>query len=103
MKEADLRLHRLLQAAASAQTNEAPAEMPFAFDTRVVALWKNNRFNGGNGILRLVRRVVLVASIVLVVAGAASVREFKAAEDIAEPTSNEYAIADTVIEDEFLQ
>jgi hypothetical protein len=38
-----------------------------------------------------------------VVSGAASVREFQTAEDIAEPTSNEYAIADTAIEDELLQ
>lgn len=103
MKPVDSRLQRLLRAAASAGTNESPATMPFGFDTRVVALSRDNRANGGNGTLRLLRRVAVAASIILVVSGAASVREFQTAEDIAEPTSNEYAIADTAIEDEFLQ
>jgi hypothetical protein len=103
MKPADSRLQRLLRAAASAPTNESPAAMPFGFDTRVVALSRGNRANGGNGILRLVRRVAVAASIILVISGAASVREFQVAEDIVEPTSNEYAIADTAIEDELLQ
>ena len=44
-----------------------------------------------------------LAGVILVVAGAGSFQEFRAAEDIAEPTSNEYAIADTAIEDEFYQ
>lgn len=104
MKSDDKRLHRLLRAAATAEDGDGvAASMPFGFDTRVVALSKTNHPNAGNGIARLVRRVAVIAGIIFVVGGTASVREFLAAEDIAEPTSNEYAIADTAIEDELYQ
>ena len=103
MKPTDSRLQRLLQAAARSERNEAEISVPFGFDTRVVALWRAGHQNGGNGILQLVRRVAVLAAVILVVAGAGSFQEFRAAEDIAEPTSNDYAIADTAIEDEFYQ
>jgi len=103
MNPADSRLQRLLQAAARNDNNETEIPAPFGFDTRVVALWRAGHSNGGNGIVSLVRRVAILAGVILVVAGAGSFQEFRAAEDIAEPTSNEYAIADTAIEDEFYQ
>lgn len=104
MKPEDLSLQRLLRAAAKAKgISDSPASMPLGFDTRVVALSRSNHANGGNGILRLVRRVAVIAGIILVVGGTASFREIRAVEDIAEPTSNDYAIADTAIEDELDQ
>jgi hypothetical protein len=103
MNPANFRLQRLLQAAAKAE-ERTDAPVPFGFDTRVVALWRAaGHKNGGNGVVQLVRRVALLASIILVAAGAASFREMRVAEDIAEPTSNEYAIADIAIEDELYQ
>lgn len=104
MKPVDSTLQRLLRAAANAEkSSESPVTMPFGFDTRVVALARTNHVNGGNGVVRLVRRVAVLAGIILVIGGAASFREFRAAEDIAEPTSNDYAIADNAIEDELYQ
>lgn len=104
MKPEASRLHRLLTAAAKTESSsDSPAPMPFGFDTRVVALSRTSPVNGTNGIVRLVRRVALLAGIILVVGGTASFREIRAVEDIAEPTSNDYAIADTAIEDELYQ
>ncbi|HJT80934.1 MAG TPA: hypothetical protein VJ719_07045 [Chthoniobacterales bacterium] len=103
MKPVDSRLRRLLGTAANAEKENASPTMPFGFDTRVVALARTGHPNGGNGIIALVRRVAVLAAIILVVGGAASFREFRAAEDMAEPTSNDYAIADTAIEDELYQ
>ena len=104
MKPEDSRLQRLLRAAAKTEnSSDTPASMPFGFDTRVVALSRTNHFNEGNGVARLVRRVAVIAGIIFVVGGTAAVREFRAAEDIAEPTSNDFAIADTAIEDELYQ
>lgn len=103
MKPSDSKLQRLLKAAATSENNDTDISVPFGFDTRVVALWRNGQQNGGNGIARLVRRVAVLAGVILVVGGAASFQELRVAEDIAEPTSNEYAIADTAIEDEFYQ
>lgn len=104
MRFDDSTLQRLLRAAAKTESNsESPASMPFGFDTRVVALSRTNHVNGPNGIVRLVGRVAVLAGIILVVGGTASFREIRAVEDIAEATSNDYAIADTAIEDELYQ
>jgi hypothetical protein len=103
MKRSDSKLARLLRSAALT-TDQAPAATPFGFETRVVALWRAGTVNGGsNGILRLVRRVALVAGCVIVVSGAASFRELRATQDIVEPGANEYVIADSAIQNEFDQ
>ncbi len=95
MKDVDL--DRLLRAAA--QTKEdAPVEMPFGFDTRVVALSRKN----GNGALfgALLRRVAFVATAVIVFATAGAYFEFNRNGDAIAVSGNEFAIADSVIQDE---
>src|SRR3954469_4515960 len=101
MRWADAPLQRLFRSAA--QVEDEPGELPFGFDTRVVALWRAGAENGGNGISRLVRQVAMLAAVVLLVSGTASFREYRQTEQAVEPTSNEFAIADSAIENEFYQ
>jgi hypothetical protein len=99
MKNEDI--DRLLRSAAQAG-EEAPAEMPFGFDTRVVALWRAATPNG-NGVLLLLRRVAVLAAAVIVVSTIAAVREANQSREIRESLTNEFAIADSAIQDEFLK
>jgi hypothetical protein len=97
----DKKLDRLLQAAARVG-EETPAMMPFGFDTRVVALWSRNRGNSRpNGITSLVRRVALLSAAVIVVSTVAVVLEANQSREINESFTNEFAIADSAIQDEF--
>ena len=103
MKKSDSALERLLRSAARVADEHAGSGAPFGFDTRVVALWRSGNGQSANGILRLVRRVALIAAIVIVVSSAASYHELRETEDTIDSGSNEYAIADTAIENEFYQ
>jgi hypothetical protein len=95
------KIDRLLRSAA--QTGEeAPAEMPFGFDTRVVALWRAGLPNG-NGMLRLLRRVAVLSAAVIVLSTIAAVREANQSREIRESLANEFAITDSAIQDEFLK
>jgi len=96
MKDVDL--DRLLRSAARAK-EETPVEMPFGFDTRVVALSRRN----GNGALfgTLLRRVAFVATAVIVLASAGAYFEFNKNGDVI-TAGNEFAIADSAIQDEVL-
>ena len=98
MKDVDL--DRLLRSAAQAK-DEAPAEMPFGFDTRVIALSRKN----GNGALfgALLRRVAFVATAVIVFASAGAYFEFNRNGDAITASGNEFAIADSAIQDEVAQ
>jgi hypothetical protein len=103
MKDSNSKIQRLLRAAAQVPDLESP-ELPLGFETRVVALWRSgNGSLGANGIMRLVRRVAIVAGCVIVISGAASLRELYQTRDIFEPGSNEFAIADSAIQNEFDQ
>jgi len=102
VKMDDSALNRLLRSAAQANDQE-PISVPFGFDTRVVALARTVSGNGGNGIARLIRRVAMIATAVIVISSAASFRELLATQDIAEPGANDYAIADSEIQQEFYQ
>ena len=90
-------LDRLMRSAAQIK-DDAPAEMPFGFDTRVIALSRKN----GNGVAfgALLRRVALVAAAVIVFASAGAYLEFDRNADQIAGAGNEYAIADSVIQDE---
>ncbi|MEP6603900.1 MAG: hypothetical protein ABJB69_08135 [Spartobacteria bacterium] len=101
MDDVDLTLKRLLQSAAEVP-NDAVASAPFGFDTRVVALWRANAPDG-NGLARLLRRVSVVATAIIVVSSAAAVWEVSRAREIDEPMTNEFAIADSAIQDEISQ
>jgi len=97
----DYEIDRLLRASAKT-SDEAPAEMPFGFDTRVVALWRGLAAKP-NGISSLLRRVALLSSAVIVISTLAAVRELKQSQEQSNDFTNEFAIADTAIQDEFSQ
>ena len=93
-------LQRLLRAAAQVK-DDAPAEMPFGFDTRVIAVSRRN----GNGAIfgALLRRVALIAAAVIVLATGGAYLEFNSNGDTIDASGNEYAIADSAIQDEIGQ
>jgi hypothetical protein len=90
---------RLLQSAAQAD-EEVPAEMPFGFDTRVVALWRAGTPKA-NGVMQLLRRVAVLSIAVIVISTIAAIREANQSREIRESFANEFAIADSAIQDEF--
>jgi hypothetical protein len=98
MKNVDL--DRLLSSAARVK-DETPAEMPLGFDTRVIALSRKN----GNGAAfgAFLRGVALVAAAVIVFASAGAYFEFNRNADSIIGSGSEYAIADSVIQDEVAQ
>jgi hypothetical protein len=93
-------LDRLLKSAAAA-TDETPIEMPFGFDTRVVARWRATGNGGVAGLVRLVRYVGLAAAMIVVLASAGVYFESNRSIDVS--ASDEFAIADSAIQDEFAQ
>ena len=93
------KIDRLLRSAAQAD-EEVPAEMPFGFDTRVVALWRAGKPKT-NGVMQLLRRVALLSVAVIVISTIAAVRELNQSREIRESFANEFAIADSAIQDEF--
>ena len=97
---AETSLERLLRAAARMQDEPAP-EMPLGFDTRVVALSRRN----GNGAIfgALLCRATLVAAAVIVLASAGAYFEFNRNNDALIGSGNEFAIADSAIQDEVAQ
>ena len=92
---------RLLRSAAKTG-DEDPTEMPFGFDTRVVALWRAT-LPTGNGVMQLLRRVAVLSAAVIVVSTIAAVREVSQSRDIRGSITNEFAIADSAIQDEFFK
>jgi hypothetical protein len=96
----DPALNRLLRSAAQAH-DDAPAEMPFGFDTRVIALSRRN----GNGAAfgALLRRVAMAAAAVIILASAGAYLEFDRNTDAMVASGNEFAIADSAIQDEVAQ
>ena len=105
MSKRDPDLDRLLSAAA--QHVPAPSEMPFGFDTRVVAIAREQRrggeTNGGRELARFLRRVALAAVFVTALASSAAYWQLSENEAASEPMSNAYAIADNAIESEFFE
>ena len=92
-------IDRLLRSAA--QVNEdVPAEMPFGFDTRVIALWRAGTPKA-NGVGQLLRRVAVLSIAVIVISTIAAVREINQNREINESFANEFAIVDSAIQDEF--
>jgi hypothetical protein len=97
----DHKIDRLLRSAAQVREEE-PSSMPFGFDTRVIALCRA-ALPTANGVMSLVRRVALLSAAVIVISTIAAVREANQSRDIGESFTNEFAIADTAIQDEFSQ
>ena len=92
-------IDRLLRSAAQAD-KEVPAAMPFGFDTRVVALWRAG-VPKANGVMQLLRHVAMVSIAIIVISTSAAIREANQSREIRESFANEFAIADSAIEDEF--
>jgi hypothetical protein len=92
-------INRLLQSAAQAE-EEVPAPMPFGFDTRVVALWRAGAPKA-NGVMQLLRPVAVLSIAVIVISTIAAIREANQSREIRESFANEFAIADSAIQDEF--
>ena len=99
MKDVDLKLARLLHSAAEVR-EDAPAEAPFGFDTRVVALWRAGLPNENNGLARLLRRVAVLAVAVIGISSAAVFHELNQESAADELFTNAYASADSAIETE---
>jgi hypothetical protein len=92
-------IDRLLQSAAQGN-EEISASIPFGFDTRVVALWRAG-MPKANGVMRLLRRVAVLSMAVIVISTVAAIREANQSREIRESFANEFAIADSAIQDEF--
>jgi hypothetical protein len=98
----DHEVDRLLRSAAQATPDKVPAEMPFGFDTRVVAVWR--AATKPNGVTSLLRRVALVSAGVIVISTLAALREARQSrQQFTDLTTNGFAIADTAIHDQFSQ
>ena len=93
------KIDRLLRSATQAG-EERPAAMPFGFDTRVVALWRAG-MPKANGVMQLLRRVAVLSLAVIVISTIAAIREANQSREIRESFTNEFAIADSAIQDEF--
>ena len=96
MRDADL--DKLLRAAAAAPA-EPVDEMPFGFDTRVVAQWRANRGGGADwrSFAPMLRWIALGATAIVLSAGSAW-WQVEREDEFEYPAANTYAIADTVIE-----
>jgi hypothetical protein len=92
-------IDRLLRSAAQTE-EEIPAVVPFGFDTRVVALWRAGAPKA-NGVMQLLRRVAVLSIAVIVISTIAAIREANQSREIRESFANEFAIADSAIQDEF--
>ena len=102
MKSRDKDLDRLLRSAAGA--NEEPgAEVPFGFETRVVAQWRvgSRGVSNGNELTPFLRRIDAMALIVVLLASFGVYWQLNDNETRIAPQTNEYAIADSAIQTEF--
>ena len=103
MARLDSHLQRLLKLAATVKEEDIGDGAPFGFDTKVLANWRALRKNENGELMRFVRRVALVAIAITVIGGAAAYRQISENEDLNEPLTNDYAMADSVIESQLLQ
>jgi hypothetical protein len=94
MKSADKILQRLLRMAAA--ETEADAEMPFGFDTRVLAHVREAGPNGSTLIALFARRVTIIACAVIALAAAGLYGS--SGSDTNADATNEYGIIDSAIQ-----
>jgi hypothetical protein len=80
---------------------EAPAQMPFGFDTRVLASLREVPSNGSVLIALLTRRVTAIALAVIMLAGIGLYRT--SVSETNTETTNEYGIVDNAIQNNFLE
>ncbi|PYJ02009.1 MAG: hypothetical protein DMF00_02930, partial [Verrucomicrobia bacterium] len=70
--------------------------------TRVVALWRA-ALPTSNGLMQLLRRVAVLSAAVIIISTLAAVREARQSRQQYSELTNEFAIADRAIQDEFSQ
>ena len=92
----DANLERLLRAAAETVSDQ-PNEIPFGFETRVLAGWHADPMPDFVDLGRLLRRVVLLSLAVIALASAGTYHELRQSDDRGESANDEYAIADSAI------
>ena len=92
----DFDLQRLLRAAAET-VRDQPSEMPFGFETRVLADWRAGLTRDFVDVGRLLRRVVLLSLAVIALASAGTYHELRQSDDSDESSDDEYAIVDSAI------
>lgn len=104
MKTPEADLNRLLRSAATDAEPSAP-EVPYGFETRIVALWRASRgqANDAAELTRFLRGIGAAALAVLTLASAGAYQQFSENEARTIPQTNEYAIADSAIQTEFSQ
>lgn len=102
MEKFNAPLMRLLRSAALGKM-ETDIEAPFGFDTRVLARWRERKGNDNSELALLVRRIAAIALAITLVGGLAAYRQISEEQEIGEPLTNEYAIADSTIEQQFWQ
>lgn len=103
MDKRESELQRLLRAA---RGEEGTPEMPYGFDTRVVALARATQRERGReapAVARLFARIAAAAVIVAVFASAATYWQLEENDELAEPLSNAYAMVDTAINSELIE
>ena len=93
MKNRDYILDRLFRGAAEAT---AVSEMPFGFDTRVLALARESSPNGSAIIAVFAQRAAMIALAIIALASAGLYRTSASDNDL--PT--EYTMADTAIQND---
>lgn len=96
------KIDRLLRSASQTAADGIAPEMPFGFDTRIVALWRAS-LQKPNGVASLLQRVALLSVAVITISTLAAVIELKQSREQDNAFANEFAIADIAIQDEFSQ
>ena len=96
MKDRDEMLRRLFRAAT---TPDIDLEMPFGFDSRVLALAREKGQNGSAVIASLAQRAALLALALIAVAAAGVYQVSNSTNDL----ESEYAMADNAIESNLSQ
>jgi hypothetical protein len=94
MKDSDLQ--RLLRAAAETVSDQ-PDEMPFGFETRVLANWRAGWTHDFVDVGRLLRRVVLLSLAVIALASAGIYHELGQSDGPDDSNDDEYGIVDSAI------
>ena len=89
-------LERLLRAAAEAQRDQ-PNDMPFGFDTRVLASRPSGQASDLVGVGRLLRRAIVLSFVVIGLASAGIYHELHQSEESGEFSFDQYEIADSAI------
>lgn len=88
-------LDRLLKAARAA--GEHARDMPYGFDTRVVALARAEKPNGAT-LARLLRQITVTAILVFTTATAAAYWQFENNRELVDSAATAYVIADSAID-----